>query len=168
MKKSRQAIAFAALIASLAGICAAAAAESANGTVTYQSKSGPIVVNVKHAYLVKGPDVVSGKTIRRVVISVADVAEAIRKCERMMCSDGGIGEGMTVDLDAGPMLNYWFVANDQRVQFSGVAKPDSLKLTADAADHVAGKWDLDAHTGGGPVIHIEFDAPLVKEIKGKM
>ena len=33
-----------------------------------------------------------------------------------MCSDGGIEEGMTIDLDAGERVNYWFVANGQLVR----------------------------------------------------
>ena len=75
---------------------------------------------------------------------------------------GGIGEGMTVDLDAGPRLNYWFVANDQRVQYSGTADPASLKLTTDAPQRLAGKWDLDARAAGGPRVQLEFDAALLK------
>ena len=31
---------------------------------------------------------------------------------------------MTVDFDAGPRLNYWVVANGQKIQYSGTAKPD--------------------------------------------
>jgi hypothetical protein len=37
------------------------------------------------------------------------------KCENMMCSDGGIEEGMTIDLDTGERVNCWFVANGQLV-----------------------------------------------------
>jgi hypothetical protein len=141
-----------------------ASAGEAKGTITYKSKAGAIVVTIKHAYLVKGPDVVSGKTIRRVVLSVADVAAKLSACGTMLCSDGDIGEGMTIDFDAGPRLNYWFVGNNQLVQYSGTAEPASLKLTADTPQRLAGRWDIDESAAGGPRVQIEFDAPLVKEV----
>ena len=82
----------------------------------------------------------------------------------MSCSDGGITEGMTIDFDAGPRLNYWFVGNNQMVQYSGTAEPASLKLTADTPQRLAGKWDHDDSAAGGPRVQIEFDASLVREI----
>jgi hypothetical protein len=142
-------------------------AQVAKGTITYQSKSGPVTVAVKHAFVFKGPDVVTGKMIRRIVLSTVDVGPKLRACANMMCSDGDIQEGMTVDLDAGARLNYWFVANGQKVQYSGVANPSTLKLTTDTPQKVAGRWDLDMQKAGGPVVHVEFDAPIVKELKGK-
>ena len=141
-----------------------ASAGEAKGTITYKSNAGAIVVTLKHAYLVKGPDVVSGQTIRRVVLSVADVAAKLSACGTMLCSDGDIGEGMTIDFDAGPRLNYWFVGNNQLVQYSGTAEPASLKLTADTPQRLAGRWDIDESAAGGPRVQIEFDAPLVKEV----
>jgi hypothetical protein len=141
-----------------------ASAEPAKGTITFKSKSGPVVVEVKHAYLVKGPDMVSGKTIRRLVLSATDVGAALKKCGSMSCSDGGIGDGMTIDFDAGPRLNYWFVGKDQLVQHSGTAEPSTVKLTADTADKIAGQWDHDASAGGGPVIKVQFDAALLKTL----
>lgn len=145
----------------------ATAAGEAKGTVTYESKGGKVVVTVKHAYLVKGPDLVTAKTMRRVVLSVEDVGATLRACEKMMCSDGGISEGMTIDFDVDQRLNYWFVANGQRIQYSGTADPALLKLTTDTPQRLAGKWDLDARSAGGPLIQVEFDAELVKEIKGR-
>lgn len=150
--------------AMLLGLAASVSAEPAKGTITFKSKSGPVVVEVKHAYLVKGPDMVSGKTIRRLVLSTADAGAALKTCASMSCSDGGIGDGMTIDFDAGPRLNYWFVAKDQLVQHSGTADPASIKLTTDTAERVAGRWDFDGSAGGGPVIKIEFDAPLMKTL----
>ena len=145
--------------------CGAACADGVSGSIAYQAKSGPIVVTPKYAYLVSGPDEVSGKPIRRVVLAVSDVAPKIRACEAMSCADGGLREGMTIDFDAGPRLNYWFVANDQRVQYSGTAEPASLQLVANAPQRLAGKWDLDGRAAGGPRIQIEFDAALLKEMK---
>jgi hypothetical protein len=150
--------------AAVVAFAASANAEPAKGTITFKSKSGPVVVEVKHAYLVKGPDMVSGKTIRRLVLSATDVGAALKKCASMSCSDGGIGDGMTIDFDAGPRLNYWFVGKDQLVQHSGTAEPSSIKLTTDSPDKVAGQWDLDASASGGPVIKIQFDAALLKTL----
>jgi hypothetical protein len=151
--------------ATLAFACSVARADGVSGSIAYQSKVGAIVVTPKYAYLVSGPDEVSGVPIRRVVLAVADVASKIRACEAMSCSDGGLREGMTIDFGAGPRLNYWLVANDQRVQYSGTAEPASLLLTADTPQRLAGRWDLDGRAAGGPLIRIEFDAPLLKAMK---
>jgi hypothetical protein len=153
-----------AVAAAIAFASAPADAGEAKGTITYKSKAGAIVVTIRHAYLVKGPDVVSGKTIRRVVLSVADVSAKLSACGTMLCSDGDITEGMTIDFDAGPRLNYWFVGNNQLVQYSGTAEPASLKLTADTPQRLAGTWDFDESAAGGPRVQVDFDAPLVKEV----
>ena len=153
-----------ALAAAIAFASAPANAGDAKGTVTYKDRSGPIAITVKHAYLVRGPDYISGKTIRRVVLSVADVGAKLSECASMMCSDGDIGEGMTIDFDVGSRLNFWFVGNNQLVQYSGSADPASLKLTTDTPQRLAGKWDFDGSAAGGPKVQVEFDAPLVKEI----
>ncbi len=42
------------MILTLAVFTAAAAAGPAKGTVTFKTKSGPVVVAVKHAFLVRG------------------------------------------------------------------------------------------------------------------
>lgn len=153
-----------ALAAAIAFASAPAKAGEAKGTITYTSKVGAIVVTIRHAYLVKGPDVVSGKTIRRVILSVADVSAKLSACGTMLCSDGDISEGMTIDFDAGPRLNYWFVGNNQLVQYSGTAEPASVKLAADTPQRLAGRWDFDQSAVGGPRVQVEFDAPLVKEV----
>jgi hypothetical protein len=140
-----------------------ASAESAGGAIDYASKVGTVTVAVKHAYLVEGPDVASGKNIRRIVLSVADVASKINACGNMMCSDGDLAEGMTVDIGAGPRLNYWIVANGQRIQYSGTAVPASIKLTVDTAQRVAGTLVIDDRAAGGPSIRVDFDAPLLKQ-----
>lgn len=154
------------LVATLALITGWAPGE-AKGTITHQSKSGKVVVTVTHAFLVSGPDAVTGKPIRRVVLATSDVSGALKACERMMCADGGIEEGMTIDFDAPPRLNYWFVANGQRVQHSGTADPQTVTLTTDTPQRIAGSWTLDATSSGGPSIKVQFDAELVKTIKGR-
>lgn len=135
---------------------------AATGSISYQSKAGAIVVRPTHAYLVKGPDTVTGNVVRRIVLSATDLAPRLRSCATMMCGDGDMAEGLTIDLDAGARINYWFVANGQRVQYSGTAEPKSLQLSADTAERVAGAWRLDARQAGGPQVQVEFDAPLLK------
>ena len=155
------AAALAAAVMQPADLCA----EGVSGTIAYAAKAGPIIVAPQHAYLVAGPDEVSGKPIRRVVLSVAEVGPRIRACEAMSCADGGIGEGVTIDFDAGSRVNYWFVANGQRVQYSGSAELASLALTVNTPQRIAGRWDLDARAAGGPRIEVEFDAPLLRELE---
>jgi len=109
---------------------AIAAGGTAKGTLAYKAKSGPITVAPKYAYLVKGPDAVEpGKIIRKLILSTTDLGAKIDACKTMSCTDADLGEGMTVDLDAGPRLNYWVVLNGQRIQYSGTEPPAALKLT---------------------------------------
>ncbi len=140
-------------------VATVAAAEPGSGTINYQSKAGPIVINAAHVYLIKGPDAVSGKTIRELVIAPSDIGAKLKACATFSCVSGLLNEGMTVDFDAGPRLNYWVVANGQKVQYSGTAKPDeSLKLTTDTADQLAGTLTIDDSKAGGAKVSIKFDA----------
>ncbi len=141
-----------------------AAGGTAKGSLTYNAKTGAITIAPTHAYLVKGPDAIEpGKTIRKLIFSTADLGARIASCATMSCTDADLGEGMTVDLDAGPRLNYWVVLNGQRVQYSGTAPTSALKLTADTQERLAGTLALDG-AGAGPQAAIEFDAPLVKAL----
>jgi hypothetical protein len=154
----------------LIAVCLVAAASavvfaSAKGAASYKSKKGPVTVTFKHAYLVKQPQIGGGPTIRRVVLSVEDVSAALKACKTSMCTDGGIGDGMTIDFDAGPRLNYWFVANDQLVQYSGTVEPSSAKLTTDTPTRLAGTVKFDAAGAGGPTVDVTFDANLALEVK---
>ncbi|HET7032867.1 MAG TPA: hypothetical protein VFJ48_07055 [Casimicrobiaceae bacterium] len=151
----------------LAVACGASAAEgTARGTVTYQAKSGLLTAMPKHAFLVKGPDAVdSSRMIRRLVFSTNDLGARIVSCKTMSCADAELGEGMTVDLDAGRRLNYWVVFNDQKIQYSGTAEPAALKLTTDAPGRLAGKLVVDDSAAGGARVDIEFDTPLIKEFR---
>lgn len=155
----------AALLVGLAIASAPLLADGAKGTATYKSRTGVVTVAFTHAYLMKGPDVMSGGVMRRLVLATSDISAALKACQSMMCSDGGIGEGMTVDFDAGPRLNYWFVARDQMIQYSGTATPDAAKLTTDSPARIAGTLSLDAQAAGGPKVDVQFDAALVKELK---
>lgn len=155
-------LAVALLLTGSPGQARAAEPGAATGSINYQSKAGTIVVRPAHAYLVKGPDTVTGNIVRRVVLSAVDLAPKLRACATMMCGDGDMAEGLTIDLDAGARINYWFVANGQRVQYSGTAEPSSLQLSSDSAERVAGVWRLDARPAGGPQVDVEFNAPLLK------
>ncbi len=163
---TRNAIAGFAAMAALALACTAdAAGGTAKGSLTYKAKGGAITIAPKFAYLVKGPDAVDNKVIRHLILSATDLEAKIAACKTMSCTDTDLGNGMTVDLDAGPRLNYWVVLNDQRVQYSGTAQPAVLTLTADTPARLAGKLLFDATAAGGPQVDIEFDAPLLKELK---
>jgi hypothetical protein len=133
------------------------------GTVRYESKGGPVVVTIMYAYLVTGPDAVDGRPVRRLVFAADDLVASLRACDSMLCAGPGLTDGITVDLDAGPRLEYWLVAADQRVQYSGTADPATMTLTADAPGRVSGRWRLDASAAGGPRLDIEFDAGLFKQ-----
>jgi len=150
--------------AAAAFVPAVAAADPASGTIDYRSNAGPIVVSVTSVYMVKGPDEVSGKTIRQLIFTSDDVGATLHACSSMTCAGGNVMEGMTVDFDAGPRLNYWVAANGQRVQYSGTAKPDeALKLSADTPGHLAGTLTIDDSAAGGPKVNILFDAKTVKQ-----
>ena len=136
-----------------------ALAEPAKGTVTQAGRSATI----RYAWLVVGPDAVDPKrTIREVVLSADDIGAKLKACTRMGCASGLVGEGMTVDFDAGPRLNYWVSLNGQRVQYSGTEPPSSFAATANDGKRVAGRLRIDKKSAGGPTIDVEFDAPLAK------
>ena len=110
-----------AVLLSLAAAPADAAGE-AKGTVDYKGRT----TNVKYAYLVKGPDAVSKQTIRRLILSSTDLAAKIAACKTMSCTDSDLGDGLSVNLEDGPRLNYWMVMNGQKVQYSGTEPKGSL------------------------------------------
>lgn len=140
-----------------------ASADSASGSVSYESKVGTIGVNVKNVYLVKGPDAMAGKSIRRLIFTSADLGARIKACATMSCSDNDLREGLEVNLDTGPRLTYWFVGHDQRVQYSGTAQPMTLKLATDTPQRLAGTLTIDDSAAGGPKVTIDFDATMLKE-----
>ena len=138
-------------------------AEPASGTINYQSKSGPIAINVANVYLVKGPDAVSGKTVRQLVFVPADIGAKLKACATLSCVSGLLNEGMTVDFDVSPRLNYWVVGNGQKVQYSGTAKPEeTLKLTTDTPEQMAGTLTIDDSKAGGAKVNVKFDAKTAK------
>lgn len=145
----------------LIGLATSAHAGSAKGTVSYKATTA----TVQHAYLVRGPDAVDPtKTIRRLILVPKDLEATIKACTTMSCTDGDVGEGMTVDLDGGPRINYWVVLKGQLLQFSGTADPATFKTTTDEPDKLVGTFVVDATAGGGPKIDVQFDAALLKEL----
>ncbi len=139
-----------------------AADGTAKGTVVYKSNTAAI----KHVWLVKGPDAVDPKlTIRSLIFSAADIGAKVKACKNMRCLVSDLDDGVTVDLDAGPRLNYWVVLKGQRIQYSGTARLETLKATANTPARVAGKLAIDDTAAGGGKIDIDFDAPLLAELK---
>lgn len=149
-----------AMVGLVGGLVAPAAAGTAKGTVTYKTARATIA----HASLVRGPDAVDGtQTIRRLVLSAVDLESKITACAVMSCSDGEVGEGLTLDLGAGPRVNYWVSLKGQRLQYSGTAEPTTLQTTVDEPSHMVGRFVVDATAAGGPGIDVRFDAVLLKE-----
>lgn len=141
------------------GLAAAVQAGDASGELRYQAKRGPVTVKLHHAYLVTGPDAM-GQPIRELVLSEQDLASAIAGCDGLGCVSGKLGSGATVDFDAGPRLNTWFVANDQLIQHSDTATPDTMSLQENSAQRLAGRWSQS--NAEGAVGTVQFDAPLTK------
>lgn len=149
----------------LALACSMAVAQpSLAGTAKGTLSSSKGTIALTNAYLVKGPDAFdAAKIIRKLIFAPTDIGAKILACNTLNCVEGGLDAGLTVDLDAGPRLNYWMVLNNQMVQYSGTQSPDALKKTAEDAKHLAGKLSFDDSGAGGPKLDVDFDAPLVKE-----
>ena len=138
------------------------AAGEAKGTLGHKGRT----VTLTHAYLVTGPDAVDAKKmIRRLILSGKDLGAKVRACQTMSCTDADVTEGLVVDIDGGPRLNYWMAINNQKVQHSGTQRPAALTTSADEPRRLAGKLRFDDTPSGGPKVDVEFDATLVKELK---
>jgi hypothetical protein len=132
----------------------------AKGTLSFKGTT----LTLKYAYLVKGPDAFdASKKIRRVVLSTTDLGSKLQACTKMSCTDGTVTEGMTVDLDGGPRLNYWVALKDGHVQYSGSTQPPALKARTDEPAKLAGTLTIDDAAADGAKIDVEFDAALLKE-----
>jgi hypothetical protein len=165
--RMRSTLAHACAVALLAAAPAAFAADgTAKGTVVYKSKGETITANIKHVWLVKGPDAIDPKTtIRRLIFSATDIGAKVKACKNMGCTTNDLGEGMTVDLDIPPRLNYWIVLKGQRVQYSGTVVPEALKASTNTPARLAGKLTIDSSGAGGGKVDIDFDTPLTAELK---
>jgi len=138
------------------------AAGEAKGTLSHKGKA----VTLAHAYLVTGPDAVDPKKmVRRLILSGKDLGAKTRGCQTMSCTDGEVTEGLVVDIDGGPRLNYWMAISGQTVQHSGTQRSAALKTGADEPKRLAGKLSFDDSPSSGPKVDVEFDTTLVKEFK---
>jgi len=148
-------------MAGIAFCCAGnASGDDAAGLVVYRARS----VNLKYAWLVAGPYLQDpGKTVRRLILSTKDIGAQLKACKTMMCADGQVIEGVTVDFDVSPRLNYWIALDGQKVQYSGTVTPDAFAARANDAKHLAGRLAIDDVAAGGPKIDAEFDVVLFKE-----
>jgi hypothetical protein len=137
------------------------AAGEAKGALSHKGK----VVALTRAYLVTGPDAVDPKKmVRRIILSGKDVGAEVRACQTMGCASDEVMEGLVVDLDGGPRLNYRMTINDQLVH-SGTKPPAVLEASADVPKRLAGKLSFDDTASLGRKVDVEFDAALVKEFK---
>ncbi len=146
----------------LAGLFAdtAAAADNANGTAVYKSRTATF----KYAYLIKGSDSFDPKVmVRELILSSSDISAKLNACKTMSCAGGILQEGMTVDFGPGPRLNYWVVFNNQLVQYSGTAPATALQAKQNDPARIAGALAIDDTAAGGPRISVEFDAGLAKD-----
>ena len=103
--------------------------------------------------------------VRRLILSWKDLGAKMRCCQTMSCTDGEVAEGLVVDTDGGPRLNYWMAISGQKVQHSGTQRPAALRTSADEPERLAGKLGFDDTASSGRKVDVEFDAPLVKEFK---
>jgi hypothetical protein len=136
------------------------AADASQGSVGFHGKT----MQLPHVYLVKGPDPMS-TSIRQLVFSPTDIAAKIQACTNLGCVSGELDAGMTVDFDAGPRINYWVVADGQRVQHSGTVKPSAFESVADEPGRLAGRLVFDDSGTGGGKVDVTFDATLVKDFE---
>jgi hypothetical protein len=140
-----------------------ATAGDASGTLNHSFKSGKVTITPKHAFLVSGPNF-EGKPIRQLILSEVDLEPAIKACDSIACAVWDLGTGASITFGEGPRLGYWFVADGQRKQHSGVARPVSMDLTLDTPKRMAGTWSL-VDDGQGTSASVKFDAGLVKSFK---
>ncbi|WP_395684036.1 hypothetical protein [Dokdonella sp.] len=136
---------------------ATSSGDRAQGTLVVQAEDKPLHVDLKHAYLVIGPDAFEpNKTTRRLVFAADDLRAAIEACKEIRCATMISNDGLVLDLDdAGP--RYW--AHVQPMQYSGSLDARGLVLRTDSPDRLAGTLMVD---NSGVTTTIEFDAPLVK------
>ena len=144
----------------MVGTSVLAAGNDAKGTFAFKSRT----TTVKYAYLVTGPDSVSKQPIRRLILSPTDLGAKIVACKTMACTDSGLGDGLSVNIDGSARFNYWLVQNNQLVQYSGTEPVASLAAKVDDAKRLAGTLRIDRTGSGGPKVDIEFDATLVKKV----
>ena len=150
------------LVASVPTNVGIGAENQAKGTLAYKTYS----VTLKYAWLVKGPyERDPAKTIRRLILSANDIGAKLQACKTMSCASGQVTEGMTVDFDTPPRLDYWLAVNGQKVQYSYGAMPEAFVARTNDAGHLAGRLTIDDVAVGGPKVDAEFDVTVFKVFK---
>ena len=135
-------------------------AQSATGEVVYVTKNKPVNLTVTSGQYLTGPDEMeAAKTIRRLLFTSSDITTKVKTCKTLKCLDSEF-IGLQVDITDGPRLLYWLVLNNQLVQYSGTAQPETLALTQNSPTHLAGSLAIDDSKAGGPKIDIKFDLNL--------
>jgi hypothetical protein len=143
-----------------------AAAGEASGTITYPREGRPpLTATIKHAYLLKGPDVIDPtRIVRRLYLTSTDIGPALKACSSFSCAGGNVTEGMTITLDSDRRLAYWVALKDGMVQYSGMARVEALEASVNTPERVTGTFRVD-DAPGGPKVDVKFDASLLKEMK---
>lgn len=138
------------------------AADNSKGKLVYKGPKKTFNVDLQFARFVSGPDAFDDKKkIRRLIFTGTNIDSKIKSCDAMNCVDVHI-EGLQVDLDAAPRLLYWVSLNGQLVQYSGTVVNETLSLTTDSKERLAGTLKFDQSAAGGPTVEVTFDAPLLK------
>lgn len=141
----------------LVGSMNAMAADKASGTVAFKTWSSA----VKYATLVRGPDEMDeSRTVLRIYLSSADISATIKACKTLSCADAALTDGAMVDFGDARHLGYAVRLNGARAQYSGGTDADAFALTANKADHLAGKVHIDDAASGGAKVDAEFDLAL--------
>jgi hypothetical protein len=149
---------FAAVLIALAAPSFAAGADSAHGTLVVQAEDKPLSVELKHAYVVIGPDTFeANKTTRRLVFAADDLRATIEACKDVGCATMISNDGLVLDLDDATSPRYW--AHVQPMQYSGSVDSGGFTLRTDKPERLAGTLKIE---NSGVTAKIEFDAPLVK------
>ncbi len=139
---------------------ATSADNHAKGALTYKAYS----LTLKYAWLLRGPSEMDPrKKIRRLILSANDISPKLQECKTMGCASGQVTEGITVDFDTPPRLDYWVALNGQKVQYSYGAMPEAFAARVNDAGHLAGRLTINDVGAGGPRVDAEFDVTLFKE-----
>lgn len=132
----------------------------AKGTLVYKARTTAL----KYVFLVKGPHFPDpSKTERKLIFSAKNIGAELQACTSMSCAKFLVREGMTVDFDVSPRLEYWLAVNGQKVQYSGAAMPDAFKAKVNDSTHLGGKLVIDDVAADGPKVDVEFNVSLFKQ-----
>jgi hypothetical protein len=136
----------------------AAGSDSAKGTLVVQADDKPLSIDLKHAYIVVGPDTFDAdKTTRRLVFAADDLRASIEACKEIRCAVTISSDGLVLDLDDAGSSSYW--AHVQPMQYAGSVDSGGLVLRTDKPDRLAGTLTID---NARVTTTIVFDATLVK------